>query len=101
MCNCTGAVGENVLFFGCRSANIDFIYGDELQQAQKDGLLNLFLAFSRDQQDKVYVQHKMRDYADGIWAALNDKNGYFYVCGYVLLSLLLSSVAPHCRTCVF
>lgn len=44
-----GAIGDAILFFGCRSRKIDFIYGDELEDAEKSGYLSkLFVAFSRE-----------------------------------------------------
>ena len=46
--------GKSMLFFGCRKRDVDYIYGDELEQAAKDGTLSeLVLAFSREQADKV------------------------------------------------
>jgi len=71
----------NILFFGCRSSKIDYIYREELEQAQKDGFLQLFLAFSRDQPEKIYVQHKLHHFKDGIWSILNNQNGLLYICG--------------------
>ena len=56
----TGARGKNWLFFGDRSAKTDYLYGEEWDSYQEDGILsNLDLAWSRDQAEKVYVQHKM------------------------------------------
>ena len=56
----TGATGKNWLFFGDRSQKTDYLYGEEWQTYLKDGILNeLDLAWSRDQEQKVYVQHKM------------------------------------------
>jgi len=77
-----GARSEAILFFGCRSSKIDFIYEQELLKAKEDGILTeLSVAFSREGQEKVYVQHKMREYMERIWSIINDKQGYFYVCG--------------------
>lgn len=77
-----GQVGESVLFFGCRG-DVDYIYADELKEATSTGYLSkLFVAFSRmDQQKKVYVQHKMHDYSDGIYNLLHEQKGYLYICG--------------------
>src|SRR3546814_390722 len=56
------STGENILFFGCKNRELDFIYRDELEQFQDDGTLTTtHLAFSREQSHKVYVQHLMRN----------------------------------------
>lgn len=77
----TGATGQNWLFFGDRSQKTDYLYGDEWESYQKDGILNeLDLAWSRDQAEKVYVQHKMLEKGSQLWNWLND-GAVFYVCG--------------------
>ena len=76
-----GAKGKNWLFFGDRNAETDFIYRDELEQMGKSGLLTrLDLAFSRDQEEKIYVQDKMREHGAELFAWLG-QGGYFFVCG--------------------
>lgn len=76
-----GAKGKNWLFFGDRNAATDFIYRDELEVMQQDGLLNrLDLAFSRDQEEKIYVQDKMREHGAELFEWL-ELGGYFFVCG--------------------
>lgn len=77
----TGATGKNWLFFGDRSQKTDYLYGDEWQRYQQDGSLDkLDLAWSRDQDEKVYVQHKMLERAQELWKWLQD-GAVFYVCG--------------------
>jgi sulfite reductase (NADPH) flavoprotein alpha-component len=77
----TGATGKNWLFFGDRSQKTDYLYGDEWDSYHKDGILNeLDLAWSRDQAEKVYVQHKMLEKGSQLWNWLND-GAVFYVCG--------------------
>jgi sulfite reductase (NADPH) flavoprotein alpha-component len=77
----TGASGKNWLFFGDRSQKTDYLYANEWESYQKDGILNeLDLAWSRDQAEKVYVQHKMLEKKAELWAWLND-GAVFYVCG--------------------
>ena len=75
--------GENILYFGCQSKNKDYIYKDELESFQNSKLLSkLYLAFSREQKEKVYVQHLLKrepnssDLIDYI-----DSGAYIYVCG--------------------
>jgi len=76
-----GDQGKNWLFFGEQHAATDFYYHDELQQFQKDGVLNhLSLAFSRDQTHKIYVQDRMREKAAQLWEWL-EEGAYFCVCG--------------------
>jgi sulfite reductase (NADPH) flavoprotein alpha-component len=76
-----GASGKNWLFFGERCAATDFLYREELEQMQKDNFLTrLDLAFSRDQDHKIYVQDKMREQAPLFWSWLQD-GACVYVCG--------------------
>lgn len=76
-----GALGRNWLFFGERSAATDFLYREELETMQKDNYLTrLDLAFSRDQEHKVYVQDRMLEQAPLFWSWLQD-GASIYVCG--------------------
>ncbi|WP_158019214.1 bifunctional nitrate reductase/sulfite reductase flavoprotein subunit alpha [Mycobacterium basiliense] len=76
-----GHTGPNWLFFGEQHAATDFYYRDEIQTMHADGLLTeLDLAFSRDQRDKVYVQHLMRRRGAQLWQWLLD-GAQLYVCG--------------------
>ncbi len=76
-----GATGRNWLFFGERSARTDYLYREELESMRADGhLTRLDTAFSRDQQDKVYVQDKMLEQAPAFWRWLQD-GASVYVCG--------------------
>jgi sulfite reductase (NADPH) flavoprotein alpha-component len=76
-----GAKGRNWLFFGDQKRTTDFLYEDQIVDWQRRGLLaRLDLAFSRDQADKVYVQHRMRENAAELWRWL-EEGAYFYVCG--------------------
>jgi sulfite reductase (NADPH) flavoprotein alpha-component len=76
-----GSTGRNWLFFGERSAATDFLYRDELEAMQKDKhLTRLDLAFSRDQDHKVYVQDRMLEQAPLFWSWLQD-GASIYVCG--------------------
>ncbi|AQA02773.1 sulfite reductase subunit alpha [Mycobacterium sp. MS1601] len=76
-----GANGDNWLFFGDQHREHDYIYADELTGWSDSGLLNrLDLAFSRDQAQKVYVQHRMLTHGADLFAWLQN-GGHFYVCG--------------------
>jgi len=77
----TGATGKNWLFFGDRSQKTDYLYGEEWIRYQKEGILNeLDLAWSRDQEEKVYVQHKMLERGAELWNWIQE-GALFYVCG--------------------
>ena len=76
-----GHRGRNWLFFGDQHRAEHFYYRDDLQDMVADGLLSrLDLAFSRDQRERVYVQHKMADYGADVWRWLED-GAHLYVCG--------------------
>jgi len=76
-----GATGRNWLLFGDQRSSTDFLYREQLEGWQKDGFLTRFdTAFSRDQAEKVYVQNRMIENAEEMWAWL-EAGGYFYVCG--------------------
>ncbi len=75
------AKGKNWLFFGDQHYLTDFLYQLELQNWYRSGLLTrLDVAFSRDQKQKVYVQHQMLKQADALWGWLQ-QGAHFYVCG--------------------
>jgi len=76
-----GAPGRNWLFFGEQHQATDFLYGDELLDYQRNGKLHrLDLAFSRDQPQRIYVQHRMAEAAKELWSWLQ-RGACFYVCG--------------------
>eukprot|EP01112_Ceratiomyxa_fruticulosa_P022617 TRINITY_DN8344_c0_g2_i1.p1 TRINITY_DN8344_c0_g2~~TRINITY_DN8344_c0_g2_i1.p1 ORF type:complete len:649 (-),score=168.84 TRINITY_DN8344_c0_g2_i1:136-2082(-) len=70
----------NTIFFGCRHYGKDFLYREELETLHKDSKINLITAFSRDQAQKVYVQHRIEEHASFVWESLSN-GGHFYVCG--------------------
>ena len=75
------AQGKNWLFFGDRTFTQDFLYQVEWQKYLKSGVLSrLDVAFSRDQGEKVYVQHRLLENAEQVWQWLQD-GAYIYVCG--------------------
>ena len=76
-----GAKGKNWLFFGDQRSATDFMYRDELETMCREGSLSkLDLAFSRDQTEKIYVQHRMRENARELFDWL-EQGAHFYVCG--------------------
>ena len=76
-----GAGGRNWLFFGDQHFVTDFLYQTELQNWVETGVLNkLNVAFSRDQKEKVYVQHKMLRHGEELYEWLVN-GASLYVCG--------------------
>jgi sulfite reductase (NADPH) flavoprotein alpha-component len=77
----TGALGRTWLFFGARRFTYDFLYQLEWQDWLKSGVLSrIDLAFSRDQREKIYVQHRMWEARRELYAWLRD-GASVYVCG--------------------
>jgi sulfite reductase (NADPH) flavoprotein alpha-component len=77
----TGRAGPAWLFFGEQHASTDFLYAGELEAALQSGnLTKLSTAFSRDQPDKIYVQHRMLEAGAELFDWLG-RGAYFYVCG--------------------
>ena len=76
-----GAPGRNWLFFGNPRRRTDFLFEEELTAHRRDGLLTrLDTAFSRDQESKIYVQHRMLERAAELWSWLED-GAHLYLCG--------------------
>jgi sulfite reductase (NADPH) flavoprotein alpha-component len=77
----TKAPGRNWLFFGHQRRDCDFFYEDEFTAMKAAGVLTrLSLAWSRDGQEKFYVQDRMREVGRELWAWLAD-GAHLYVCG--------------------
>ncbi|ACE62582.1 assimilatory sulfite reductase (NADPH) flavoprotein subunit [Actinobacillus pleuropneumoniae] len=75
------AEGKNWLIFGNQHFASDFLYQTEWQQFAKDGFLHKYsFAWSRDQEQKIYVQDKIREEAETLWQWLQ-QGAYLYVCG--------------------
>lgn len=72
-----GASGKHLLFFGERNSKSDFFYEEEWKNHKN---LQVFTAFSRDQAEKVYVQHKLMENSTEIYSCL-ENGAYLYVCG--------------------
>ncbi len=74
-------VGEAHLYFGCRHCDHDFIYRDELERDEQNGIVTLHTAFSRmEGQPKTYVQHLMNEDANHLIELL-DRGAHLYICG--------------------
>ena len=77
----TGATGRNWLFFGDQHFESDFLYQTEIHNWINTGVLTkINVAFSRDQKEKVYVQHKIWKHGEELFEWLNS-GAYIYICG--------------------
>lgn len=77
----TGATGRNWLFFGDQHEATDWLYREECTTWLQQGVLDrVSLAWSRDQEEKIYVQHRIREHADAIWEWM-EGGAVVYVCG--------------------
>ena len=76
-----GIEGNSWLIFGNPHFEQDFLYQTEWQQYLKDGsLARLDLAFSRDQEHKIYVQHRIAEQGKELWQWL-ESGAHLYICG--------------------
>ncbi|MDO7907714.1 assimilatory sulfite reductase (NADPH) flavoprotein subunit [Paenibacillus sp. JX-17] len=76
-----GASGESWLFYGDQHFSTDFLYQTEWQRWLKDGVLTrMDVAFSRDTEEKIYVQHRMLENSKDLYQWIQD-GAYIYVCG--------------------
>jgi sulfite reductase (NADPH) flavoprotein alpha-component len=76
-----GAKGKNWLFFGDQHAATDFLYQAEIELMLTEGTLTRCdTAFSRDQEERIYVQHRMLEQARELYAWL-EEGASFYICG--------------------
>ncbi|XP_019502379.1 PREDICTED: NADPH--cytochrome P450 reductase [Hipposideros armiger] len=75
-------VGETLLYYGCRRSDEDYLYREELAQFHKEGALTqLNVAFSREQPQKVYVQHLLKRDKEHLWKLIHEGGAHIYVCG--------------------
>ena len=95
------AVGDTILYFGCRSRTQDYLYEEELNEYVASGVITqLHLAFSRDQEQKIYVTHLLRENLADVWELVK-RGGYVYVCGDAknmakdVNEILLSALTTH------
>jgi len=76
-----GVTGNSWLFFGEQRFQTDFLYQTEWQQFLKTGVLEkMDVAFSRDQAEKIYVQHRIVEQAESVYQWL-ESGAHLYVCG--------------------
>ena len=83
---------ESYLFFGERHQDKDFLYEEQLNAYQTQGVLTtLFTAFSRDQEAKFYVQDAMCEQGELLWKLIQ-QGAYFYICGSKSMSKAVDEV---------
>jgi sulfite reductase alpha subunit-like flavoprotein len=70
-----------MLFFGSRSINADYFFKDEWERLADQGLLMLYTAFSRDQDDKIYVQHRIIEHGGTVWDWIDGHRAHVYIAG--------------------
>ena len=76
-----GGSGRNWLFFGDQSSKTEFYYKDTIESWLDGGHLFRFTtAWSRDQAEKIYVQHRLKEHGAEIWEWF-ENGAYFYICG--------------------
>jgi len=74
--------GDMLLYFGARYEATEYLYGEEIDQFHEEGTLtHLKKAFSRDQEEKVYAQHRIEQDPELLYDYLENKGGSFYLCG--------------------
>lgn len=75
------APGKNWLFFGDQSSKTEFYYKDTIESWLDNGHLYRFTtAWSRDQEEKIYVQHRLKEHGAEVWEWF-ENGAYFYICG--------------------
>ena len=77
---CVDAAGPHWLFFGERTRENEYLYRDYWETLVKNKQLRIDTAFSRNQEQKIYVQHKMLEHGEELWHWL-ENGAHFYVCG--------------------
>ena len=76
-----GGDGKNWLFFGDQSSKTEFYYKDEIEAWLDEGHMYRFTtAWSRDQEEKIYVQHRLKEHGAEVWEWF-ERGAYFYICG--------------------
>ena len=76
-----GGTGKNWLFFGDQSEKTEYYYKDAIENWLDEGNLFRFTtAWSRDQEEKIYVQHRLKEHGAEIWEWF-ERGAYFYICG--------------------
>ncbi|XP_053375393.1 NADPH oxidoreductase A-like [Mercenaria mercenaria] len=73
--------GLTWLYFGCRHKDRDYLYKSQLEKWAADDVVRLSVAFSRDQDKKVYVQDHIQRDSQAIWQLIHKENASIFICG--------------------
>jgi cytochrome P450 / NADPH-cytochrome P450 reductase len=74
-------VGKSILFYGCRNAEHDMLYADELKAFEASGITELQVAYSREPgQPRTFVQHLIEREGNHVWELI-EAGAVIYVCG--------------------
>ncbi|KAK4875055.1 hypothetical protein RN001_011477 [Aquatica leii] len=77
-----GASASNIIFFfGCRGRDLDFHCKEDFVRLEHENKIKLICAFSREQDYKVYVQHRILENGELVWNTLKNRNAYIYIAG--------------------
>lgn len=88
-------VGHMLLFFGCQNPDVDDLYRDELEALMLGALeskLRTFTAFSRNRNQKKYVQHVLKEKSRQVMKLLMEEDAEFYVCGSATMAKSVEAV---------
>ncbi|KAM8709221.1 hypothetical protein ACLKA7_016089 [Drosophila subpalustris] len=75
------SIGQLVVFFGCRQKDKDYHFKEDFERWQESQSVVVHVAFSRDQENKVYVQHLIKEHASHLAKLIREQNAYIYVAG--------------------
>jgi len=87
-----GTVVDATLYFGCQRRDKDYLYKEELEEAEAAGILKLRCAFSREQAHKVYVQDLLKEDGAETWEAIDKNGAYVYVCGATVMGKAIREI---------
>jgi sulfite reductase alpha subunit-like flavoprotein len=86
------SINKIIFYFGSKNKNYDFIYEDYLINCDKENIIDkLYLAFSRDQEEKMYIQNAFVNNFNDNKSYYDIENSYIYVCGGVSMGQSLNN----------